>query len=138
MSYIVAQAPTAELRPGGEQTDEKDLMPYPLLDTIRQLFTCDNLLPEEIIATLKVGKEEQYRSVTLDLGVSTDEDIERCVRRFLSSAVCVVSLLCSSAISGSVSVMPRASILKRMMPALRAICASLCSALRCAHSEIKP
>lgn len=84
MSYIVAQAPTAELRPGGEQTDEKDLMPYPLLDTIRQLFTCDNLLPEEIIATLKVGKEEQYRSVTLDLGVSTDEDIERCVRRFFA------------------------------------------------------
>ena len=84
MSYIVAQAPTAELRPGGEQTDEKDLMPYPLLDTIRQLFTCNNLLPEEIIATLKVGKEEQYRSVTLDLGVSTDEDIERCVRRFFA------------------------------------------------------
>ena len=34
MSYISAQAPTAELRPGGEQTDERDLMPYVILDRI--------------------------------------------------------------------------------------------------------
>ena len=52
--FIVAQAPTAELRPGGEQTDEKDLMPYPLLDTIRQLFALKRLMPAQII-------DEAYR-----------------------------------------------------------------------------
>ena len=82
MSYIVAQAPTAELRPGGEQTDEKDLMPYPLLDTIRKLFTVDVLLPEEIIAELCAHKNDKYAEVTTKVGVATDEDIKVCVQRF--------------------------------------------------------
>ncbi len=82
MSYIVAQAPTAELRPGGEQTDEKDLMPYPLLDTIRKLFMVDVLLPEEIIAELCAHKNDKYAEVTTKVGVATDEDIKVCVQRF--------------------------------------------------------
>ena len=37
LSVINAQQPTAELRPQGEgQTDESDLMPYPVLDTIER------------------------------------------------------------------------------------------------------
>ncbi len=54
MSFIVAQAPTAELRPGGEQTDEKDLMPYPLLDTIRQLFALKRLMPPCPLSLLRL------------------------------------------------------------------------------------
>ena len=81
MSYIVAQAPTAELRPGGEQTDEKDLMPYPLLDTIRQLFAQEGMLPEEISAALIAGKNDSFKAVTTDLNLQ-DADITRFVERF--------------------------------------------------------
>ena len=83
MSYIVAQAPTAELRPGGEQTDEKDLMPYPLLDTIRRLFAQEDMLPDQIEHALITGKEDDFKSVTIDLGLS-DEDIKRSVKRFFN------------------------------------------------------
>lgn len=83
IKYIVAQAPTAELRPGGEQTDEKDLMPYPLLDVIRQLFAIEGLLPDEIIELLIAKKDSTFAPVTTKLGLS-DEDIARCVRRFFS------------------------------------------------------
>ncbi len=51
MAGIVCQAPTAELRPV-EQTDEKDLMPYPLLDEIRKLSQVDNLTPKEVFIEL--------------------------------------------------------------------------------------
>ena len=83
MSFIVAQAPTAELRPGGEQTDEKDLMPYPLLDTIRQLFALKRLMPAQIIDELIAGKDEKYKAVTTDLNL-TDADITRFVNRFFA------------------------------------------------------
>lgn len=83
MSYIVAQAPTAELRPGGEQTDEKDLMPYPLLDTIRTMFAQDDMLPEEIEQALIEGMEDEYREVTVALGLDK-EAISRSVKRFFS------------------------------------------------------
>lgn len=83
MSYIVAQAPTAELRPGGEQTDEKDLMPYPLLDTIRSLFAQENMLPDEIENLLVSERDGQFKDVTSDLGLS-NEDIGRFVRRFFA------------------------------------------------------
>lgn len=51
MKHIVCQAPTAELRPV-EQTDEKDLMPYPVLDEIRQITQCENLTPTEVFIEL--------------------------------------------------------------------------------------
>jgi len=51
MAAIVAQAPTAELRPV-EQTDEKDLMPYPLLDEIRRLFQVTHFTPAEVFTEL--------------------------------------------------------------------------------------
>lgn len=83
IKFIVAQAPTAELRPGGEQTDEKDLMPYPLLDVIRQLFVVEGLLPDEIINLLQTHKDTAFAEVTSKLGLS-DEDIARSVKRFFS------------------------------------------------------
>lgn len=51
MKYIVEQKPTAELRPI-EQTDESDLMPYPLLDEIRRLTHTLNLWPKDVLTYL--------------------------------------------------------------------------------------
>jgi len=48
LSVINAQAPTAELRPSEEnQTDEGDLMPYPVLEAIEKLAIRDKNLPAE-------------------------------------------------------------------------------------------
>ena len=49
LSVINAQAPTAELRPSEEnQTDEGDLMPYPVLEAIEKLAIRDKKLPAEV------------------------------------------------------------------------------------------
>ena len=49
LKVINDQAPTAELRPSEEgQTDESDLMPYPLLDAIEKLAIRDKKLPVEV------------------------------------------------------------------------------------------
>lgn len=50
LSFINEQEPTAELKPG--QTDERDLMPYPLLDAIEALAIRDKKPPREIFAIL--------------------------------------------------------------------------------------
>ena len=65
MSYITAQAPTAELRPGGTQTDEGDLMPYVVLDAIRKLFAQDYLGPKDILARLQ--QEDEFKPYTAKL-----------------------------------------------------------------------
>ncbi|AHJ96342.1 NAD(+) synthase [Hymenobacter swuensis] len=45
--------PTAELRPlEDKQTDERDLMPYPLLNRIERLAFYDRLSPRQVLATL--------------------------------------------------------------------------------------
>ena len=54
ISYVVEQQPTAELRPV-EQTDESDLMPYPLLDEIRKLSQTLNLMPKDVLVHLMRG-----------------------------------------------------------------------------------
>lgn len=46
MAYIAAQAPTAELKPG--QTDERDLMPYAVLDCIHKLQQGQLTSPQRI------------------------------------------------------------------------------------------
>jgi NAD+ synthase (glutamine-hydrolysing) len=57
LKRVNVQAPTAELRPQKEkQTDEKDLMPYEVLDTIERYAIRDKLLPEDCLALVK----EQY------------------------------------------------------------------------------
>jgi len=53
LKFINAQQPTAELRPGLEQTDEKDLMPYDLLNTIEKAAIRDRQTPLEILYVLK-------------------------------------------------------------------------------------
>lgn len=49
LSVINVQAPTAELRPTeNKQTDESDLMPYPILDVIEKWAIRDKKLPAEV------------------------------------------------------------------------------------------
>lgn len=49
LSVINVQAPTAELRPSDDkQTDESDLMPYPVLDAIEKHAIRDKKLPGEV------------------------------------------------------------------------------------------
>ncbi|MBI2376098.1 MAG: NAD(+) synthase [Deltaproteobacteria bacterium] len=50
LARVTRLAPTAELRPPGEaQTDEKDLMPYPVLDAIERAAIRDKLVPLEVL-----------------------------------------------------------------------------------------
>lgn len=74
LGLVNAQQPTAELRPGEyEQTDEGDLMPYPLLDHIERLAIRDKLSPAEIMDTLQ--REQQAYSA---------EQLKIWVRRFFT------------------------------------------------------
>lgn len=57
LKLVNQQQPTAELRPAQyEQTDEGDLMPYPLLDQIEELAIGNKLSPGEILETLMGGE----------------------------------------------------------------------------------
>lgn len=54
LSYVNSQQPTAELRPPEyAQTDEKDLMPYEVLDQIERAAILDRQSPLEIFLRLK-------------------------------------------------------------------------------------
>lgn len=54
LSVINSQAPTAELRPPAEhQTDEADLMPYRVLDTIERAAIRDKLMPLEVLFAIR-------------------------------------------------------------------------------------
>lgn len=60
MEAIVNQAPTAELRPV-EQTDEADLMPFPVLDAIRRISQTQHLSPKGVLQALLRGEfAERY------------------------------------------------------------------------------
>ena len=65
MILVVNQAPTAELRPGGTQRDEKDLMPYPILDRIHVLQQEEGLSPQSITDILK-EEFKNFDKVTLE------------------------------------------------------------------------
>jgi NAD+ synthase (glutamine-hydrolysing) len=55
MRHINAQQPTAELRPSeSAQTDEGDLMPYPLLDAVERVAIRDKKMPLEAYRQLRV------------------------------------------------------------------------------------
>ena len=58
MEAIVHQAPTAELRPV-EQTDEADLMPYPVMDAIRRINQTQNVTPKGVLQVLLRGEYAQ-------------------------------------------------------------------------------
>ena len=53
LKAINIQQPTAELRPGNQQTDEADLMPYDLLNQIETAFVRDKQTPLEIFKSLQ-------------------------------------------------------------------------------------
>jgi NAD+ synthase (glutamine-hydrolysing) len=54
LSYVNQLNPTAELRPATmEQTDEKDLMPYPVLVEIERLAIRDRQSPKQVFENLK-------------------------------------------------------------------------------------
>ncbi len=55
LRLVNAQAPTAELRPpGSRQTDESDLMPYPLLDAIERAAIRDKFMPLDVLRQMQL------------------------------------------------------------------------------------
>jgi NAD+ synthase (glutamine-hydrolysing) len=72
LSFINAQQPTAELRPagpGGEaQTDEKDLMPYDVLEAVEDSAIRDKRLPLEVLMELE-PRFPQHPAATLALWI---------------------------------------------------------------------
>ena len=54
LRHVNALQPTAELRPlADKQTDERDLMPYTLLNRLERLAFYDRLSPRQVLATLE-------------------------------------------------------------------------------------
>lgn len=73
LKLINEQEPTAELRPPGtKQTDEKDLMPYDVLDAIERAAIRDKRSPKEVFILMK-GKFNNLYS---------EEDLKTWVKRF--------------------------------------------------------
>ncbi len=65
LAAVTAQSPTAELRPAEfAQTDEADLMPYPVLDAIERAAIRDKLSPLECFARVQ-DQYSQYDKKTL-------------------------------------------------------------------------
>jgi NAD+ synthase (glutamine-hydrolysing) len=67
LHHVNALQPTAELRPlADKQTDERDLMPYPLLNRIERLAFYDRLPPAAVLAQLvaedPITEPEQLRT----------------------------------------------------------------------------
>jgi NAD+ synthase (glutamine-hydrolysing) len=63
LRLVNEQEPTAELRPLKEkQTDEKDLMPYEVLDRIERLAIRDKLLPLDVADVLEQEFKGRYRT----------------------------------------------------------------------------
>jgi len=57
---VNALLPTAELRPEAyNQTDESDLMPYPVLDAIEKAAIRDKRSPKDVLALMQ-GRWEDY------------------------------------------------------------------------------
>jgi NAD+ synthase (glutamine-hydrolysing) len=64
LRYVNKLQPTAELRPASEsQTDEKDLMPYAVLNQIERLAFYERLAPKQVFARMKGDfSEEQLKT----------------------------------------------------------------------------
>lgn len=71
LRFVNSLQPTAELRPPGEeQTDEGDLMPYPILDKIEKAAIRDYKSPVEVYKTLR--------------GIADDASLKRYIRTFFT------------------------------------------------------
>ena len=69
------QQPTAELRPlTDKQTDERDLMPYVVLDRIERYAVRDKKLPVEVFQILRHEFKEHFK----------DEDLQKWTERFFT------------------------------------------------------
>ncbi len=69
LSYINKQQPTAELRPPGEaQTDEKDLMPYDVLEQIEDAAIRDKRVPLEVFQEVQ-PRFPQHSAANLGLWI---------------------------------------------------------------------
>lgn len=69
LAAVNVQQPTAELRPqAAKQTDEDDLMPYPVLDAIERCAIRDKQTPVEVFRTLR-PTHTQYSDEQLALWV---------------------------------------------------------------------
>jgi NAD+ synthase (glutamine-hydrolysing) len=55
LELVNRQAPTAELRPNSTQTDERDLMPYPILEAIEDYAILERRSPREAFRLLEEG-----------------------------------------------------------------------------------
>ncbi len=73
LNKVNAQAPTAELRPGGMQTDEKDLMPYVILDAIRKALARNVRIAD---MALQISKDPDCSEYSLDY-------LKECIRKYL-------------------------------------------------------
>ncbi len=73
MQSIVDQTPTAELRPA-HQTDEQDLMPYEILDTIRSLLQAEHLSADQTFARLQ---KTNFRVAY------SDQELQQWVKKYL-------------------------------------------------------
>ncbi len=63
---VNAQQPTAELRPqAANQTDESDLMPYPLLDAIERAAIRDKQSPADVLALMRAQFPEYEPSAVV-------------------------------------------------------------------------
>ena len=59
LRLVNCQTPTAELRPSqAAQTDEDDLMPYPLLDAIEGAAIRDKKMPNEVLQLMRTQFKE--------------------------------------------------------------------------------
>jgi NAD+ synthase (glutamine-hydrolysing) len=66
LKLVNKQLPTAELRPkGAKQTDEGDLMPYVVLDSIERLAVRDKLMPFEVWQEISQQYRDRYSSAQL-------------------------------------------------------------------------
>lgn len=71
LSFVNNLQPTAELRPSEfKQTDEDDLMPYPILDAIQKAAILNYLSPVECYISLK--------------GICPNESLKKYIRRFFN------------------------------------------------------
>lgn len=76
LDLVFAQPPSAELRPAEtKQADEKDLMPYPVLDAYIDWFVARKLSPKEVFTLAKTHLRNFY---------TDDDDIRRDIRRFVT------------------------------------------------------
>jgi NAD+ synthase (glutamine-hydrolysing) len=71
LKYVNSLQPTAELRPADQgQTDESDLMPYPVLDAIERAAIRDKRAPLDIVVLLESQFSDLYNSEQIKVWVT--------------------------------------------------------------------